>query len=74
MIWSIIPEEIIFQDLKENNTIKKINYLNRDILVGMTEDGKKRIVSVLSTDPLDYLDQRLSPGTIIDADQEPSGN
>ena len=65
MIWSIIPEEIIFQDNSNEQTVKKINYLNRDVLVNYQKDGKGRIVSVLSTDPFDYLDQRIIPGTII---------
>ena len=70
MIWSIIPEEIIFQDNSNEQTVKKINYLNRDVLVNYQKDGKGRIVSVLSTDPFDYLDQRIIPGTIINHDNQ----
>ena len=61
MIWSIIPDDIIFKDNNNEQIVKKIKYLDRDVLVNYQKDGKGRIVSVLSTDPFDYLDQRLNP-------------
>jgi len=67
MIWSIIPEDMIFIDthLDYQKSKKELrNYLGRQVMVIKDETGE-RIVSVLSSDPADFMDMRLRPGSYI---------
>lgn len=69
MIWSIIPEEIIFQ---QENAVPKRNftqYLGRQVQTVAHGEGKARIISVISSNPADFLDMRFAPGTIINAQE-----
>lgn len=65
MIWSIIPEEVIFEDHNLKQALKKVRYLDREVLISAEDDGRGRIVSLLSTNPQDYLDDRFCPGSLI---------
>lgn len=58
MIWSIIPEEFIFAGEEAAAGPSQQQYLGRQVLV-----SGGRIVSLLSTDPSDFLDARFSPGS-----------
>ena len=46
---------------------KEIEYKGVHMLVEGTEDGRKKIVKLLSTDPFDYLKPELAPGNLIEA-------
>ncbi len=74
IIWSIIPEEIIFassdyatclgfmgSDQGEVNGLTKANYLGRDVVLLRLSNGRGRIMSLLSTDPADFMDTRFAP-------------
>ena len=65
MIWSIIPEEVIFGEVLEETALRQGSYLGRQVMLRPCEDGKGEIVSVMSTNPLDFLDSRLQPGTRV---------
>lgn len=66
MIWSIIPEDLLFaKDEGQNDSLRRVDYLGRHLLVRPSAGGQAEIVSVLSTDPVDFLDGRLYPGTRI---------
>ncbi|MEG1537516.1 MAG: YlzJ-like family protein [Clostridiales bacterium] len=66
MIWSIISEEEIFADPGQRQiALRSIDYLGKRLLVRQGADGQGEIVSLLSTDPADFLDGRLAPGTRI---------
>lgn len=59
MIWSIMPEDLLWGPAEEQ-TSATINYLGRQIYL---RNG--RLEQLLSTDPNDFLDQRFSPGALI---------
>ncbi len=66
MIWSIISDQEIFAETgTPQAALRSIDYLGRRLLVRRGADGQGEIVSVLSTDPADFLDGRLAPGTRI---------
>ena len=59
MIWSIVPEEVIFGDT-ETSPLTVVNYLGRRVVM-----RSGQITTLLSTDPYDYLDSRLAPGSFL---------
>ncbi len=66
MIWSIISEEEIFAgEPMKVPALRSVDYLGKRLLVRPGADGQGEIVSLLSTDPADFLDGRLAPGTRI---------
>lgn len=70
MIWSIIPENVIFSgDVNgevDNEKLQQVDYLGKKVLVRLGTNRSVQIVSLLSTDPADFLSPRFSPGTQID--------
>ncbi len=67
MIWSIIPEEMIFDGAEKlsRNNYQIINYRGKKVLVMLMQNGDAQIVSLISSDPLDFIDQSFSPGSCI---------
>lgn len=66
IIYSIIPQELIFQsDVQEEIKHQSITYDGIPLLVEMAEDNCYRVIRVLSSDPAHYLDQRCMPGSKI---------
>ena len=66
MIWSIIPESVIFSGAADNGELHQVDYLGRKLLVRFGDNRSARIVSLVSTDPADFLSPHFSPGTQID--------
>jgi len=66
MIWSIIPTEIIFEGADKMKSARYINYQGKNIFVTEGADGKFSVVSLLSSDPSDFLDARFAPGSVVD--------
>lgn len=62
MIWSIMPEELLFAAAEEEGSgeAQVADYLGRKVSL---RGG--RVEALLSSDPQDYLDQRLAPGAEI---------
>ena len=66
MIWTIAPEEILF-DVSEKTCSKIVQYNGRQVMVdtaGM-DSGEGRITRLFSSCPADFLDKEFSPGNII---------
>ena len=61
MIWSIIPEELIFAAEPEADRGRVVDHGGRRLLL-----RRGRVESLISTDPLDYLDRRFQPGTVFE--------
>ena len=61
MIWSIIPEELIFPPETAEPFLTPVSYLGRNVL---SKNGQ--IYALLSTDPKDFLDERFFPGALLD--------
>ena len=60
MIWSIVPEEILFAQQNAQTERIEMQYLGKKIYAC---GGK--LDALLSTDPADFLDQRFAPGVCI---------
>lgn len=60
MIWSIIPEEMLFAQQNIQTERIEMQYLGKRIYV---RSGK--LDTLLSTDPADFLDPRFVPGVSI---------
>jgi hypothetical protein len=65
MIWSIIPEEIVFSEETNDKPFRQVPYYGRQVLIRNHTNGKGEIISLLSTDPLDFLNAKFMLGTII---------
>lgn len=61
MIWSVVPEELIFAEQTPEQALTIVNYLGKRVAI---REGK--VETLLSTDPSDYLDDRFMPGALVD--------
>ncbi len=62
MIWSIIPEEIIFSGKSEPaEELMLVVHSGRKMLL-----RQGRIETLLSTEPLDFLSAGYAPGQLLD--------
>ena len=66
MIWSIIPESVIFAGSIESGQIRQICYQGRKVLVRQASSGSGEIVGLISSDPADFLSPKYAPGTLVD--------
>ena len=63
MIWSIIPEELIFAAEPRREIGRSVDYQGRRLYL-----RRGRIEGLLSTEPPDYLDRRFRPGAVFTPD------
>ena len=61
MIWSIIPEELIFAAEPLVDKSRIIDYRGRKVRL-----RQGRMDLLLSSDPRDFLDRRFFPGAAVD--------
>ena len=65
MIWSVIPEEIVFSDAAKDKPFRQVAYNGCQVIVRNHPNGKVEIISLLSSNPQDFLNSKYIPGTII---------
>lgn len=67
MFYSIIPAEIVFDewDGKELEKYTEITYEDCQVIVEPLVDNQARIVQLISSDPADFLNTKVQPGTMI---------
>lgn len=65
MLWTIMPEDFIMENNDKINHAQEYLYEGRRILGYPRENGKVEIVQLLSSNPADYLNPRLSPGSTV---------
>ncbi len=65
LIWTVIPEELVFSGLEEVKREKEVVYRGRRLLVSPLPEGKMCIMRVISSNPRDFMDPRFQPGTVI---------
>lgn len=68
MLWTIMPDEYLYNDVRytQNSPVQHLVCYNGVAAVTEEVDAESlRIVKLLSTEPNDYLDSNLIPGTII---------
>ena len=66
MIWSVIPEDIIFAEQSDYEELRQVEYMGKLVTVRRLSPGRGEIISLLSTDPSDFLVKSLHPGSVID--------
>ena len=69
MIWSIIPEELVFAAGLSVDKSRIIDYRGRKVRL-----RQGRIDLLLSSDPRDFLDRRFCPGAAVDNSCKSSEN
>ena len=62
--WSIIPEEVAFQDWDKELTLQEVIYKGKTMTV-RSGAGGATIERIISTDPKDFLNKDLTPGSKI---------
>ena len=65
IIWSVMPEEAIFAPAEALSKKRVIAYLGRRVQIIPQQKGQSKIVGIISSNPGDYLDSQIAPGTII---------
>lgn len=63
--WTIAPMETLFSEAAKPPSYREIACGNATLLVEDVSDRQCRVVRVLSTDPMDFLTDRLQPGTVL---------
>ena len=65
MLWSVIPEEIVFDKWDEAFVLEERTYCHKRVKVRVGTDGYGSIEGIISSDPKDFLNKGLRPGTKI---------
>lgn len=67
MIYSVIPPEQLFYDGWEQAVpqVKEVVISGITMQVHELQDGKAQIVRLISPNPMDYMNPRYMPGTIV---------
>ncbi len=66
LIWTIIPEDLVFAGIENVKSGREVMYCGRRLLVSPMPEGKMCIMRVISSNPRDFMDPRFQPGTVID--------
>lgn len=66
--YSIVPMEMVFNENKNEYNYAEVDYLGQKVIVSHLSGSRYVINRVISTQLKAYLDPRLQPGTVINAD------
>ena len=64
ILYTTMPQEIVFAGQAENSNLKQIDVNGVPLLVEMN-GMKQGVVQVLSTNPMDFLNQETAPGQTL---------
>ena len=62
MLYTIVPAEVIWEANEAPAELREVYRDGRLFQVEGGKDGSLRVVRLLSTDPVDYLDPHFQPG------------
>lgn len=65
MMHTVMPIEVIFPAQEQSISLKEMPYNGVNLLVEQLPDGRKRIERIISSDPQDFLNPQMQPGTMI---------
>ena len=65
MLWTIMPEDMIWEHYEDIKRCWEMPYGDCHIRVRSNLDGSCQIDSILSTNPRDFLKDELMPGKTI---------
>jgi len=66
ILYTAIPLELVVEGIEKGHNYKELELSGIKLLVEPVDVDRSRIVRIISTNPQDYLNPRLSPGTIIE--------
>ncbi|MDM5297993.1 YlzJ-like family protein [Bacillus pumilus] len=61
IIYTPMPYEAIYAETNEQRKLKQVQIQGVPVMVEMKED-EAEIVQIMSTNPMDFLNQELAPG------------
>ncbi|MFS0656267.1 YlzJ-like family protein [Bacillus sp. 179-C3.3 HS] len=61
ILYTPMPYEAIYADTNDDRKLKEIQIQGVPVMVEMKED-EAEIVQIMSTNPMDFLNQELAPG------------
>jgi hypothetical protein len=64
-LWSIIPPELILNDIENPPIFEEIQCNNIKMLVEKISPTQCKVSRLLTTDPQDYLHPQIQPGSIL---------
>ena len=67
MIYSIIPNEVIFRDFQDDHEFEyeEMEYKGYLLQVRLEQNNGYKIQRIISTDPYAYLNTEIEPGNVI---------
>lgn len=65
VLYTIVPEEIVFKGEEEVSASQEIDYNGKRILVQPIDFKSFRVVQLLSSDPSDFLITDFQPGSVV---------
>lgn len=65
MLYTIIPEDVVLENMDKITACKDIAYKGRRLLVQPCDHNRYQIVQLISSDPNDFLLPEFAPGSII---------
>lgn len=67
MLWTVMPTELVMEGHETYRpAYAEMPWKNGTLLVEETGQNTARVVRLISTDPMDYLDPAIQPGSIIE--------
>ncbi|AIF51726.1 YlzJ-like family protein [Pelosinus sp. UFO1] len=64
-LWSIIPEEIVLDNVSTPTVYEEIECNNMKMLVEKISPTQCKVSRLLTTNPQDYLRPEIQPGSIL---------
>jgi len=65
ILYTVMPLELVMGETDPGIKMSVNTYLGKQVLTRASLDGSVEIVQLLSTDPQDYLNERLMPGARV---------
>lgn len=65
MLYTIIPEDVVLENLETVQASRETTYKGRRFLVQPYEHHRYQVVQLISSDPNDFLLPEFAPGSII---------
>lgn len=64
-LYTPMPLELVWETQDQKTEYKEIDYAGKTLLVEPSEQGKGKIIRMISSNPYDYLIPELQPGQEI---------
>lgn len=65
ILYTPLSETDIFPTENTSDQREYLSYQGKNVIAERTTEGNYQLVQLLSTDPLDFLDETYTPGSIL---------